>query len=235
MTPQETGCKYVSASNLADTVFAANGTGDVDSCLHDHSKHNAFAVGILSGDRPYDDLIAGNLNAKGGWGGSGDATPAQVSPPQPLNNAASHEWRFVAIDGKKANLESVASGIYDDVWNNVIYTGALGHGANANDQAFHNLLVTGGVNAMTQSTVLVDIQVSQAHGTTGGILEPQATSVPALIPINIATNPVSALSKAWVGNNDCQPAVQFNTSNGVAGIFNRPSDAPAPAGVPAPL
>jgi hypothetical protein len=231
--PNETGCKYNSANNKADVIFAGNGTGDVDSCLNDHDLNNAFAIGIMSGDRAYDDLIAGNPNVNGGFGGSGDATPKVANAN--LNNEKLHAWRFIAIDQKKPNLESVANGIYDDVWNNVAYTGPLGHAQNAHDADFKALLVSGGVNAMTQTTVLVDIQVSQAHGTTGGILEPQATAVAALSPANIATNPVSALSKAWSGNNDCQPTVQFNSAGDGIAIFNRPSDAPAPAAVPAPL
>jgi len=232
MTPEETGCAYASANNLTDLVFAGNGTGDVDKCLHDHSKHNAYAIGILSGDRPYDDLIAANANAKGGWGGSGDATPPQVSPPQPLNNAASHEWRFIAIDNKKPNLQSVASGIYDDVWDNVTYTGPAGHAQNAHDVDFKTAITTG-VHALTQLTVLVDIQQSQTHGLTGGILEPQSTTVLPAFPINLATNPVSALSKAWVAPNQCQPAVNNNSSQGAPlGIANSPSVNPAPAGVP---
>lgn len=240
--PEETGCTYQTgaAGNLFDIVFAGNGTGDVDKCLHDHSKNNSFAVGILSGDRPYDDLIAGNANAKGGWGGSGDATPAQVTPPQPLNNAASHEWRYVAIGGAKPNLESVAAGLYDDVWNNVVYTGTLGNAAgnNAgpNSPAFQAYISSGTGNAVNSAVVIGDLESSnvQTHGTTGGILEPANTGTIAAVPVNLATNPVSALSKAWVGNNDCQPTIQFNTQNALP-IYNRPSGAPAPVGVPVPF
>ncbi len=220
----ENGCKW-QAVNLPDTIFPGNGTGDVDACLNAHDLNNAYAIGWLSGDRKYDDPMSA-ANAKFGFGGSGDTSNAAP----PAGTSTAHRWRYIAIDGKKPNLESVASGIYDFAEDNVLYWNTAVVNANANSAAFIGFLKSD----LATIAIIGELETVQTHGTTGPILDPlnAGAAVPNTLPLSVAinTNPVSSWSKAGGGGvQDCGAPVLET-----APVLDKPSSTPVQA-VPANL
>ncbi len=95
---QQSGCTW-SATYNNQQVFAGSGSGEVRKCLDAHNDLDHFAIGVLSNESRYDGL--------GSLGGSANA------------GAGTQQFRYVALDGRVPNLESVANGKYNFVEENV--------------------------------------------------------------------------------------------------------------------
>lgn len=192
---QQSGATWNFATFGTDSVFAGAGSGDVRNCLDGHNDHDNYAVGILGTESKYDAL--------GNAGGSGNAA------------AGTQQFRYVKLDGRTPNLESVANGTYDFVEENVmnrLNTSFNGQNPPAGNKAALANYVR---DSFSNLDVISTLVVSQPHGLTGGLapaLAPGAT--PNNIPVSTAAlqaNPVSPLTKSLLGPVfDCGPAVSVN-------------------------
>ena len=191
-TTQQAGEKYDRVTDDAKTVFAGSGGGEVRTCLDQHNDLGQYAIGLLGTDSVYDNF--------GGAGGAANA------------GAGSNQWRYVAIDGRKPDLVSVANGQYDFVMENVLNrrtTPALTGGklvlADYIKQSFANTDVI--------ATLLIK---SMPHGYTGG-LAGGLSGTPNAIPVttaNLDSNPVSAFTKTPGSSvNNCGPAIAVTATS----------------------
>jgi ABC-type phosphate transport system substrate-binding protein len=188
---QQSGSTWNFATFGTDPVFAGAGSGDVRNCLDGHNDHDDFAVGILGTESRYDAL--------GSAGGSANAA------------AGTQEFRYVKLDGRTPNLESVANGVYDFVEENVMNRlNTAFNGQNppsGNKAALANYVRDSFGNLDVISTLVV----SQSHGLTGGLAPALGAGVtPNAIPVSAAqvvANPVSPYTKSLNGPVfDCGPA-----------------------------
>jgi len=189
---QQSGSVWNFATFGTDPVFAGAGSGDVRNCLDGHNDHDDFAVGILGTESKYDAL--------GNAGGSANAA------------AGTQQFRYVKLDGRTPNLESVANGVYDFVEENVmnrLNTSFNGQNPpSGNKAALANYVRDSFGNLDVISTLVV----SQSHGLTGGLAPALGNGVtPNSIPVSTAAlqaNPVSPYTKSLNGPVfDCGTAV----------------------------
>jgi hypothetical protein len=199
LADQQNGKAYVRNSvDDTRTVFAAKGGGDVRTCLDQHNDLGQHAIGLLGSDSVYDNF--------GGAGGAANA------------NAGSNQWRYVAIDGRKPDLVSVANGQYDFVMENVLNR--------RNTTVSGNPVLSGGKlvladyikQAFTSSDIISSLIIkTQPHGYTGG-LAGGLSGTPNAIPVttaNLDTNPVSAFTKTPGSSvNNCGPAIAVTATPG---------------------
>jgi hypothetical protein len=180
-----------SIGSTGDEVWAGVNGGAVRNCLDGHNDVNHFAIGLLGTDSVY--------NAFGSAGGLAK------------NADGNGQWRYVAIDGKKPNLESVANGTYDFVMENVLNM----RNAPAAGQAvisgaplvLHDYIKTAFASLDVIGSLVIK---SMPHGYTGG-LAGGLSGTPNAIPVtqgNLDTNPVSPFTKSPLGPvNNCGPAI----------------------------
>lgn len=188
-TAENNGCTWGSA-NLTDVTFAGAATGDVVSCLDAHSRNGTFAYGHLGATSKFDDPN----------GASGAASEAGTS-----------HFRYIAIDGHKPTIASMADGVYDYAFDNV---------ENLNTSLSGNALAVGQYlgTLFQNNTALSDILVAQpnakssggvvdANYVTGGVVDGlvgTTNTVPATTA-TVQANPVSNFTFALAGTvNNCQ-------------------------------
>jgi hypothetical protein len=189
---QQSGATWNFTTFGTDPVFAGAGSGDVRNCLDGHNDHDDFAVGILGTESRYDGL--------GSAGGSANAS------------AGSQQFRYVKLDGRTPNLESVANGVYDFVEENVmnrLNTSFNGQNPPSGNKASLANYIRDSFGDLDVISTLI---VSQAHGLTGGLAPALALGVtPNTIPVSTAgvqANPVSPYTKSLNGPVfDCGTAV----------------------------
>lgn len=172
-------------------IFANTGGGDVRTCLDGHNDVNHFAIGLLGTDSVY--------NSFGSLGGLAH------------NADGNGQWRYIALDGKKPNLESVANGTYDFVMENVLNM----RNAPAAGQAvisgpplvLHDYIKTAFATLDVVGSLVIK---TLPHGYVGG-LAGGLSGTPNPIPVtqaNLDTNPVSPFTKSPLGPvNNCGPAI----------------------------
>jgi hypothetical protein len=154
-TPVDFGCSWNTTNNLADTVFAGAGGGDVAACLDQHNANNDWAIGNLTTNQGFKD-------ANGAGGSTGDTAAG-----------TNVHFRFVAIDGHLPNLTSVANGHYTYVEDNVLNVRAHPSGANPTGQAALFTFITSATTGFNNPAILLDIDGLQTSGKTlGGVQDP---------------------------------------------------------------
>lgn len=196
-TAEDNGCTW-SAANINDVTFAGTSTGDVVSCLDAHSRNGTFAYGHVGATSKFDDPN----------GASGASTEPGTA-----------HFRYIAIDGHKPTIASMADGVYDYAFDNVenLFTGLSG-----NPLAVGNYLGTLFQDNVALSDILV-VQsnakstggVADANFVTGGVVD-GAVGSPNSVPASTATvtaNPVSNFTYAASGSvNNCQVPVPVTTT-----------------------
>jgi hypothetical protein len=195
-TPTNFGCTWA-AVNLADTTFAGTSGSDVVSCITAHDAASQFSMGVL-----------------------GDTS--KFATPLGAGGVAPGDFRYVAINGAKPNLLSVANGTYTYFMDNVINVPKTLAGV--------PLAVASFVQTSLQSAIpLSDTFVAQtnagdANYVTGGLLDATTGAGPHAIPVTLAqltANPTSPFTMQPTGVVDnCQspiPAIGIRTVQAPAG------------------
>jgi PBP superfamily domain len=199
-TAENNGCTWNSTNNINDVTFGGASTGDVVSCLDAHSRNGTFAYGPVGTTSKFDDPN----------GATGAATEAGTA-----------HFRFIAIDGNKPTVESMANGTYDYAFDNVenVFTGASG-----NPLAVGTYLGTLFQNVTALSDILVTQPNALSSGTghpadtnyiTGGVQD-GLTGTPNTPPVSATTiksNPTSDFTLAAGGTvNNCQVPLTVGNS-----------------------
>jgi hypothetical protein len=158
VSPNEYGCAWSRANNIADTVFAGFGGGDVAKCLNDHDRIDQFAIGNLTTNQAFGDA--------GGAGGSGDADSS---------NSTNTHFRFVRIDGASPDNGSIVNGSYDFVFDNIM---VVSKAAPAEHAALGTALVNDFVSNPATVQALMGTQVGgDANWTFGPMLDQNQPTV----------------------------------------------------------
>jgi len=202
---QQGGSTWSFATFGADPVFAGAGSGDVRNCLDSHNDHDDFAVGILGTESKYD--------APGSAGGSANAA------------AGTQQFRYVKLDGRTPNLESVANGVYDFVEENVLNRLNTTINGQSPPAGHKKDLADFIKNSFGDTDVIATLLVTQAHGLTGGLAPALAPGVVAnTLPVSqagVIANPVSPFSKSILGPvQDCGPAIPVAPTIAPTTTFN---------------
>jgi ABC-type phosphate transport system substrate-binding protein len=181
---QQHGCPWNQTTFATDAVFAGRSTADARACLDARNDHDLFAIGPLSSESRYDAL--------GNAGGAANAA------------AGTQQFRFVKIDGRTPNLESVANGLYDMVVENVmnrLNTTFNGQSPPAGNKASLANYIR---DSFSNQDVVSTLIVHHPHGLGGGLLPalgngvtPQS-SLPASAS-QVEANPVSAYTLSLNG------------------------------------
>ena len=171
------------AGHINETVFAANNSGSVASCLAAHDANNDWAIGVISTETL--------LTSIGGNGGVGPGA-----------------FRYPGINRANPDLLSVVSGNYelwtDSTWNVKTVPGLAG-----TKKAISDWLV-GNFGTEVPN---VDAGLRHVTGDGGLLSEPFAPNAPPLPPFNVASvraNPTNTASHAPLGaTNNCNPPITF--------------------------
>jgi hypothetical protein len=205
---EDYGCGWVTANNKNDVVFAGAGGGDVASCLDYHDLNNDFAIG--------------NLTTNQAFGGANETGTSTGRAGPPADTGTNTHFRFVAIDGHKPNLLSIANGQYpfveDDVINTLNTAGAavVALGTNIANSFDDTNVILDFDNASTQTQALSSASghAADKDWTAGLLYDPLSTSVtvtPNAIPTTTAAligaggNPTSPYTQQSPSLNNCAP------------------------------